>query len=137
MNFKTISKIGILLCSILLVSNLNAQEVNDVKKGILTFEAEVIDYGVISQNENGLRTFKFTNTGNAPIVIAAVKTTCGCTVASKPDQPIQPGESAQIEVNYDAKKPGKFSKSVTVISNAEVEVYTLKIKGEVIKNPSN
>lgn len=137
MNFKTISKIGILLCSIVLMSNLNAQEVNDVKKGILSFESEVLDYGIISQNENGLRAFKFTNTGNAPIVIVAVKTTCGCTVASKPDEPIQPGESAQIEVNYDAKKTGKFSKSVTVISNASIEEFTLKIKGEVIKKPSN
>ena len=136
MNLKTITKLSLFVFSLLLTSNIGAQEITDSKVGILSFESEVIDYGTIVQNENGLRAFKFTNTGKAAVVISKVKSSCGCTVASKPDQPILPGESAQIEVNYDTKRIGTFSKSITVLSNARESSMILKIKGTIKKGSS-
>ena len=136
MNLKTISRLSLVVFSLFLMTNMGAQELTDVKVGILTFESDVIDYGTIEQNENGLRAFKFTNTGNAPLVISKVKSSCGCTVASKPNQPILPGESAQIEVNYDTKRVGTFTKSITVFSNAREPSMNLKIKGTIKKGSS-
>lgn len=95
-----------------------------------------IDYGKVYRGEdNGSRIFEFTNTGNAPLVITDVKSTCGCTVPSKPKEPILPGKTGQIEVKYNMAV-GPISKSVTVETNAvnyENGTVVLKIKGEVIE----
>lgn len=102
-------------------------------KGVLEFESEVIDYGKIKQNEDGKRTFKFKNTGNAPITIAKVKGSCGCTVATKPNKPIMPGETAEIGVEYATNRLGGFSKTITITSDASQERKVLRIKGMVQK----
>ena len=104
--------------------------------GVFQFETEVLDYGNLKQNDAGTATFTFKNVGSAPIVISDVKTSCGCTLANAPEEAVLPGEEAKIEVNYNTKKVGKFSKSITVISNASESKKVLKIKGEVLKNPS-
>ena len=87
--------------------------------GVFHFEEEVIDYGNIAQHDDGVRTFKFTNRGRAPIVISNVKTTCGCTVPTYPKQAILPGETATIDIKYATNRVGSFSKTITIISNAD------------------
>ena len=98
---------------------------------VLTFEEETIDYGVIEKGADGLRIFKFTNTGDAPLVIEDVRSTCGCTVPKKPTGPIAPGESSTIEVKYDTKRVGPIRKTISVYSNASEPIKSLKIKGTV------
>lgn len=94
-----------------------------------------IDYGNISkESDNGIRTFEFTNTGDAPLIIKDVKSTCGCTVPTKPTEPILPGKTGKIEVKYNMN-PGPIRKTITVESNAvnvEGGLVALKIKGLVI-----
>ncbi|TCI94757.1 DUF1573 domain-containing protein [Tenacibaculum sp. M341] len=97
------------------------------------FDTEVIDYGKVAHGSEGKRTFEFTNVGEAPLIIKDVKSTCGCTVPSKPEKPIMPGEKGKIEVSYDTKRPGGFSKAITVYSNAKQERKMLKIKGFIVK----
>ena len=98
------------------------------------FETETINYGKVAIGSEGKRTFEFTNVGEAPLIIKDIKSTCGCTVPKKPEEPIMPGETGQIEVSYDTKRPGGFSKAITVISNdVKSERKMLKIKGFVTK----
>lgn len=97
------------------------------------FVAESIDYGKIKQGSNGVRVFEFTNIGNAPLIIKGIKSTCGCTVPKKPEKPIMPGKKGHIEVSYDTKRVGGFSKAVTIISNAKTSNKRLRIKGYVEK----
>ncbi len=60
-----------------------------------------IDYGTTNkEDDNGLRSFVFTNTGDAPLIITNVQSTCGCTVPSKPTEPILPGKTGKIDVKY-------------------------------------
>ncbi len=103
----------------------------------MTFESEVIDYGTIPQNADGVRTFNFTNTGNAPLIISNAKGSCGCTVPTWPKQPINPGESAQIKVKYATNRLGPINKSVTVTSNATKPTKVLRIKGNVIEKETS
>ncbi|WP_138433267.1 DUF1573 domain-containing protein [Winogradskyella algicola] len=98
----------------------------------IEFKTTVIDYGTIEKGSDGVRTFEFTNTGNAPLVISNVKSTCGCTVPKKPKEPIMPGETGEIEVKYDTKRVNPIRKTITVYSNAETPTVALKIKGLVI-----
>ena len=100
--------------------------------GVLSFDTTEIDYGTIQQNDNGERTFKFKNTGDVPLVVSAVKSSCGCTVPKKPTAPILPGENGEIEVKYDTKRVNPIRKTITVTSNADRPTVALKIKGTVI-----
>jgi hypothetical protein len=44
-----------------------------------------------------------------------------------------PGEKGQIEVSYDTKRVGGFSKAITIFSNARTARKMIKIKGYVVK----
>jgi hypothetical protein len=98
----------------------------------IEFKTDVIDYGTIEKGSNGIRVFEFTNTGNAPLIISNVRSTCGCTVPKKPDGPIMPGETGEIQVKYDTNRVNPIRKTITVISNADTPTVALKIKGLVI-----
>lgn len=105
----------------------------------IEFKAEnnTIDYGtVVKGKDNGLRVFEFTNVGDEPLIITNVRSTCGCTVPSKPEEPVLPGQKGKIEVKYNMA-PGKISRTITVESNATNYVngvVALRIKGEVVTN---
>src|SRR3954469_16623678 len=94
-----------------------------------------IDYGTTNKDDdNGLRSFEFTNTGDAPLIITNVQSTCGCTVPSKPTEAIMPGKKGEISVKYNMN-PGPIRKTITVESNAvnvEGGRVAIKIKGEVL-----
>lgn len=98
----------------------------------IVFKSETIDYGEIAKGSDGVRVFEFTNTGDAPLIITDVKSSCGCTVPKKPKGAIAPGDSSTIEVKYDTKRVGPIRKTVTVYSNADEPIKALKIKGVVL-----
>lgn len=100
----------------------------------ISFEEKVFDYGTITKGADGNHTFTFTNTGNSPLVIESVKSSCGCTVPKKPEAPIAPGASGIIQVHYDTQRLGVFRKTITVTTNAGTNsVVALKIKGTVVE----
>lgn len=99
-----------------------------------------IDYGKVYKDvDSGVRTFLFTNTGNEPLIINNVRSSCGCTIPSKPDAPILPGKQGKIDVQYNMAI-GIINKAITVESNA-VNVpdgnVLLKLKGEVLVKEVN
>ncbi len=105
------------------------------KVGKFDFLTEEIDYGKIEQHADGVRVFKFTNSGDAPIVITNAKGSCGCTVPTYPKNVILPGETGEINVKYATDRIGAFTKTVTLTSNASEPSKVLRIKGEVL-NPA-
>lgn len=110
----------------LLALSVSAQETAKIE-----FKAETVNYGVIDKGSDGVRIFEFTNTGSAPLIISKVSSSCGCTIPKKPEEPILPGESGEIQVKYDTNRVGPIRKAITVISNADTPTKVLKIKGEV------
>ena len=117
---KTLGTLLLVLCATL---SINSQE--------FKFEQETIDYGKIVKGSEGERTFVFTNVGDAPLIIQSIKSSCGCTVPKKPENPIMPGEKGEIKVSYDTKRIGGFSKQITILSNAITARKIVKIKGLV------
>ena len=117
---KTLGTVLLVLCATL---SINSQE--------FKFEQETIDYGKIIKGSEGERTFVFTNVGDAPLIIQSIKSSCGCTVPKKPENPIMPGEKGEIKVSYDTKRIGGFSKQITILSNAITARKIVKIKGFV------
>ncbi|MBK9017415.1 MAG: DUF1573 domain-containing protein [Saprospiraceae bacterium] len=103
---------------------------------VMTFEVTTVDYGTIEKGADPVRHFKFTNTGNEPLIIKSAKGSCGCTVPTYPQEPIMPGESANIDVRYDTQRVGNFNKQVTLTTNETPDTHTLTIKGEVKAPPT-
>ena len=85
----------------------------------IKFEETIIDYGEVEFESDGKRIFKFKNIGNAPLVFQRISSSCGCTIPKKPEKPIEPGETGEIEVEYDTKRVGLFMKAISVISNSK------------------
>ncbi len=103
----------------------------------MTFEYTDYDFGSVKEGEKVKHSYKFKNTGKEPLVISSAKGSCGCTVPKWPTEPIAPGESGQIDVEFDSKgKPGKQTKQVTVVANTTPDKTFLKISGTVEKDPN-
>jgi len=101
---------------------------------IITFDKLVHDYGSITKGADGNCEFTFTNTGKEPLILSNVSTTCGCTVPEWPKEPILPGKTGTIKVNYTKTNIiGNISKQVTVISNANNGNIVLSLKGVVVE----
>lgn len=109
------------------------QEKENQSGAQIMFESETVDYGVIEQGSEPFRVFTFTNTGTEPLIITQAKGSCGCTVPTYPKEPIAPGETGEIKVRYDTNRLGKFTKRVTLTTNAPEDKTMLTIKGEVLK----
>lgn len=95
-------------------------QVAKVSGPVITFEKKVHDFGDMSQGDKVEETFKFTNTGNEPLIITNVQVTCGCTTPKGwPRDPIAPGGKGELTVAFNsAGKMGRQNKVVTVVSNA-------------------
>ena len=103
----------------------------------IEFEKLVHDYGEVQYNGNGECEFRFTNTGNEPLILQKPKSSCGCTVPTWPKEPILPGESDVIKVTYKTTTVGTINKSITVTSNAKTNAtVVLRIKGNVLPQPT-
>ena len=123
-----------LLLTVFSFASMQAQNSETAKKtASINFESEIVDYGTIEKGSDGMRVFTFTNTGNAPLIISDVKASCGCTVPTYSKEAILPGEDGEIEVKYDTKRVGAFTKTITVSSNANLTRKTLKIKGNIVE----
>lgn len=125
------------LFAIVVVGMLSISAFAQDKVAKIEFKTDVIDYGTIEKGADGVRVFEFTNTGNAPLIITKVSSTCGCTIPKKPEAPILPGDTGEIQVKYNTQLVNPIRKTITVISNAETPTVALKIKGEVVDPKKN
>lgn len=86
---------------------------------VLTLEKNTHDFGDIYQGDIVEYTFKFTNTGNQPLLITNIQTSCGCTTPQWPRDPIMPGGKGELKVGFNsAGKMNKQTKVLPIISNA-------------------
>ena len=99
----------------------NAQQIT-----LKNIKDNTLDYGKVKQNENGERIVQFKNTGDKPLIISNVQSTCGCTVPSWPKDPIMPGKKGEIKIVYNTKNVGSINKTITINSN-DVKVPALAV----------
>ena len=98
----------------------------------ITFETDMHDFGQLMAGENISSSFKFTNTGNADLVISGCDASCGCTVADYPRQRIAPGATGYITVTFKSQgMSGYQAKEVVVGTNAQPARTKLRITATV------
>jgi hypothetical protein len=107
-----------------------------VDGAVITLEKTAHDFGDISQGDVVEQIFKFTNTGNQPLIISEIKTTCGCTTPVFPKNPIMPGASGEIKVGFNsAGKANKQTKVLPIISNAANDASITFTTNVIVKQP--
>lgn len=116
-----------------------AQPVDPANATSIAFEEanNTFKFGTIKEGEKVRHKFKFKNSGTKPLSIADAKASCGCTVPQWPKEPIAPGATSTIDVEFDSKgKVGSQTKTVTVTANTNPAQTILTISGEVIADPN-
>ncbi|RNC89485.1 MAG: DUF1573 domain-containing protein [Allomuricauda sp.] len=99
---------------------------------VMTFDRSEHDFGAIEMGTPQETTFKFTNTGNAPLIITDARSSCGCTVPEYPkNTPIAPGETGELLVKFNGSGQNQVTKTVTVTANTEKGSELLRIKAFV------
>ncbi len=114
---------------ILFSLNLLAQQT----KGEIKFETEQHNFGVVKEDGgNHNHIFFFSNTGEEPVVITNVRSSCGCATPDWTRQPVMPGEKGFVKVDFNPRNmPGRFNKTIVVSTNGITPNRVLRILGEV------
>ncbi|MDR1896720.1 MAG: DUF1573 domain-containing protein [Prevotellaceae bacterium] len=113
---------------VLVAFTVNAQKIE--------FDNTTHDFGTISEELGSItHAFKFTNTGDKPLVVSNVSPSCGCTTTGWTKEPVKPGETGEVLATY-RTSTGTFTKHLTVDSNGAPRI-TLYIKGNVTKKPED
>lgn len=101
----------------------------------IDFVEEVHDFGEVLQGERVTHTFKFTNSGDADLIINNVKASCGCTKPEYNKEPIAPGTEGEITVTFDSSnREGNQYKKITITANSEPQIHELVITCNVVKS---
>jgi hypothetical protein len=102
----------------------------------ITFDKLEHDFGKLNAGETVKTKFKITNTGKENLIISDCKGSCGCTVPEWPKDPIAPGKTGVIDVQFDSHgKQGEQKKTVTVFTNSQPSQTVLTIKSLVLPKP--
>lgn len=103
-------------------------------QGHASYKEKEHDFGYIKEAKGAVsHTFQLKNTGDKPLVILQVVTSCGCTRPEFPTKPIKPGKTAKIKVTFNpAGRSGAFMKPVKVKTSGDEGRTTLTIRGTII-----
>lgn len=113
----------------------SSEEVDPERLPMMTFDKDFHDFGKITAGEKVTYSFKFTNTGKSDLIISTAAGSCGCTVPEFPKEPIKPGKTGYIKVQFNSEgRSGVQEKQVTVVANTIPNTNELKIRSEVITN---
>ncbi|MCB9081602.1 MAG: DUF1573 domain-containing protein [Lewinellaceae bacterium] len=117
---------------------ISAKGIDTSQLARIVFTETLYDFGTVDEGEIIKHVFAFTNTGNVPLVISSATSTCGCTVADWPKEPILPGESSEIVVEFDTlHKENQQSKPITITANTYPSETRIYMRGFVTPNPND
>ena len=133
-----------ILLLLLLAAHSNISSAQDAPiqdKTTVRWEPDTLYFGDINEGMILLDSFRVTNTGEFPYVIRSVKASCDCTVLRYPKEPLAPGQSATIRVEFDsAGKAGDALPGIVVYDNSRPNMrHILYLQGHIIprKKPKN
>ncbi|TVP50953.1 MAG: DUF1573 domain-containing protein [Mongoliibacter sp.] len=110
----------------------SSQPADPSSLGQFSFSEMEYDFGTIDEGKVIEHIFKFTNEGQAPLVISNITASCGCTSPDWTKTPIKPGDEGFVKVVFNSTaKPGTQAPTVTIQANTNPNVTRLRMKGNV------
>lgn len=119
--------------SILAIITLCIVSLSAVAQPRISSNKETHNFGQIEWKHPVNVEYVITNTGDKPLVLTHVTTSCACSVADWTKTPIAPGEKGTVSASFDAKALGHFEKTIGIYSNAQPNLVYLKFVGEVVQ----
>ncbi|WKD85060.1 hypothetical protein KCTC32516_00398 [Polaribacter huanghezhanensis] len=135
MKFKKISYLIIIFIISFLISNYfrKGKEKENMKKTSISYDFKKHNFFKIRKNIEASIYFVYKNTGQHPLKIKNIVSTCGCTIPVWSRKELAPSMKDSILVTYDSKETGKFIKSIYVTSNSQIKLDVLRIEGMVLE----
>lgn len=99
---------------------------------VIKLNTENHSFGKIKQNVPVTYFFEIKNISDKPVVIENTWASCGCTTPEKIVEPIQPGATAKLKVNFNAAAVGPINKDVFIKIAGIDQTKSVKITGEVV-----
>ena len=110
----------------------STEKVAPASAPVMKLDKEVYDFGKIKPGEKVKYSYAFVNEGKSPLIITNAVASCGCTIPTKPDKPIKPGEKSAIDVVFDsAGKNGLIDKMITITANTVPAQTVVHLVGEI------
>lgn len=100
----------------------------------MKFETKTVDFGIVKKGEKKSYSYKFTNSGNAPLVVEIVSG-CECTTIEWTRGEIPPGGKGTIDIIYDTKdeKLQEYDKVIDILANTKPKVINCTFKAKVVQ----
>lgn len=121
-----------IIIAIMTLVSCNSTSNKQASKTSIALSTEEIDLGEVKLNTEVEYELSFVNSGEVPLTIYRVATSCGCTEVEWSQKPIRPQKSSVIKIKYKDKYPGFIHKTITIYGNLE-EPIEVKLKGELIE----
>lgn len=90
------------------------------------------DFGDIGHYDKPEVVFTFTNTGDTPVKIKIVRSSNQVGRPTAPEDPVAPGESAEILVKARTRYGGPFRVHLDVVEETDGSIATLVMTGNVL-----
>jgi len=104
---------------------------------VLEFDKKVHDFGELMAKTKVETVFKYKNTGNAPLVITNIKSTCGCTVPKGwSREALEPGGEGEFTIGFNGSGTNKVTKAITITANTEKGTEVVQITAFVKPDPN-
>jgi hypothetical protein len=113
------------------------QTENVEKRSSILFDKLVHDFGTMEKGGDASCVFTFKNVTKKPVTLTNVKTSCGCTAADWPKEPIAKKKKGSIKVKYDSNRIGKFTKTIRVYIDGNENPIQLEIRGTILSPNAN
>jgi len=101
----------------------------------IRFDQEVFTFRPVLESDSVEVAFSFRNMGSQPLIIHDVSTSCGCTTAEYPSDPLKPGERGAVRTTFRSRGySGDVDLTLLVKSNdAQDPMKALHIRGTVVR----
>lgn len=127
-------RIVLLILAVVGIANTAYLYANEPKGADIEFVEKIVDLGTLAQDDDKQHVrLSFRNSGDVPLVITEVRTSCSCTTIKYDRKPVQPGESGVLNITVDPKKApkGNFYRVLQVHSTAQSGVQNITLKAEI------
>jgi len=110
------------------------EEVKNMPKTTIVVEQTKHDFGSMKEGDKVRHTWVVKNAGPNPLFISNVQTSCGCTAPSFSKEPILPGATGDVTLEFNsAGKAGNVQKNALIIANADNAPFSIGFTAQVDK----
>lgn len=120
-----------LICSLIFVSACSTFSEESLEQALVDFPAYQFEFDTLQVGDTLRHEFRFTNIGEADLIIDTVSSNCDCALGYFPNNPVKPGQTDRIEVSFSPQESGYATRRYVVRTNTDSVFHVLTLQGYV------